>query len=265
MPQYWRSPNRFTRGSMCWPPLCSLTSDRRSAQQKYTLNWPGTWPELASRVNQGQLGPLHEVGDAPTAKLSLHQLSLKGWRWTNIQGKNLWLGNQDQEGDIPILGIGMSCNNTRVPHPNILTLRPSPTDWQALLCLSQPSAISPHWQVAQLLPEWSSPAPPATGILKQDVEWWHPHTYWRMPPPQQEPMDECQPKEPVKKQDRFNLDEDLGDDPSLPMDLTTFLEGALPKSGIMLQAPLFPWLCIPHSCFMTMATSANPHTWEEFT
>ena len=36
------------------------------------------------------------------------------------------------------------------------------------------------------------------------------------PPPQQEPMDECPPKEPVKKWVRFNLDDDLSDDPHCP-------------------------------------------------
>ena len=37
-------------------------------------------------------------------------------------------------------------------------------------------------------------------------------------------MDECSPKDPVKKQVRFNVEEDLGDDPTLPTDLTTFLQ-----------------------------------------
>ena len=44
-------------------------------------------------------------------------------------------------------------------------------------------------------------------------------------PPQQEPMEGCIPKELVKKQVRFHVDEDLGDDPTLPTDLTYILEG----------------------------------------
>ena len=39
--------------------------------------------------------------------------------------------------------------------------------------------------------------------------------------------------------------------------------GALPKSGITIQAPLFPWPWIPHHCLMKMATSTDPHTQEE--
>ena len=48
----------------------------------------------------------------------------------------------------------------------------------------------------------------------------------------QEPMDECPPEDLAKKQLSFNLDDDLGDDLSLPMDLSTFLEGAWLKSWI---------------------------------
>ena len=45
----------------------------------YTKNWPNTWPELACRADQGQLGQLGKAGDDPTA-VPPHELGL------------LWLG-----------------------------------------------------------------------------------------------------------------------------------------------------------------------------
>ena len=44
-------------------------------------------------------------------------------------------------------------------------------------------------------------------------------------PPLQKPMEEHLPKRWMKKQVRFEKDEDLGDDPTLPTDLTAFLAG----------------------------------------
>ena len=49
------------------------------------------------------------------------------------------------------------------------------------------------------------------------------------PSPLQEPLAECPPEDPAKKQVRFDMDEDLGDDPTLPTYLTTFLEGGTAK------------------------------------
>ena len=112
--------------------------------------------------------------------------------------------------------------------------------------------------MAQLLPGWSSP--PAMGIPKQDVERWHSHAHWRMSSLPQEPMDECPPKDPVKKQVRFCIDEDLGDDPTLPTDLTNFLEGDSAEEWHNTQSPPFPWPWIPHSHLAMMATSTIPHT-----
>ena len=60
----------------------------------------------------------------------------------------------------------------------------------------------------------------------------------RCPPPPQEPMEGCPPKDPVKKHIRFNYDDDFSDDPSLTTDLATIM-GALLKSGKTLQALLF--------------------------
>ena len=97
---------------------------------------------LASRVDQGQVGPFHKVGDAPMAILP-HELSLlqpdpEGHLWPNIPGKNLQQGDPDQEGNNPVLGIGMSCSDAGVPCPNIQVLGPSPTD-PAGTCLPLPA------------------------------------------------------------------------------------------------------------------------------
>ena len=65
---------------------------------------------------------LLKVGDAPTA-VPPHKLSLSwalGWqRQPNIQEKTFWQGNSDQEGDVPIPGVGTGWNGAGVPHPNI--------------------------------------------------------------------------------------------------------------------------------------------------
>ena len=53
-------------------------------------------------------------------------------------------------------------------------------------------------------------------------------------------LDEYPPKDPVKKQLRFNVDEDLGDDPTLPMDLTTFLEEGIAKEWDNAPSPSIP-------------------------
>ena len=71
------------------------------------------------------------------------------------------------------------------------------------------------------------------------------------------------PKNQRKKQVRFNLDEDFGDDPSLPTDLTTFLERSTTKKWDNTPRPSVPLTMDPHSWLMTMASSAYPHTWEE--
>ena len=42
-------------------------------------------------------------------------------------------------------------------------------------------------------------------------------------------MDECTPKDQKKKQVRFNIREDLGSDPTLPTELTTFLVEGMAK------------------------------------
>ena len=50
-----------------------------------------------------------------------------------------------------------------------------------------------------------------------------------LPAPLQQPMQECTPKDWRKKQIRFDIGEDLGIDPTQPMQLTTFLAGGMAK------------------------------------
>ena len=56
------------------------------------------------------------------------------------------------------------------------------------------------------------------------------------PPLLQEPMDKCPPKDQVKKQIRFYIDEDFGDDPILP----NFLEGDSAKVWDNVPSPSIP-------------------------
>ena len=59
-------------------------------------------------------------------------------------------------------------------------------------------------------------------------------------PPLQEPMEECPPKDQTKKQVRFNVDEGMGGDTTLPMDLTTFLVGGTAEEWDNTPSPCTP-------------------------
>ena len=69
----------------------------------------------------------------------------------------------------------------------------------------------------------------------------------------------------MKKQVRFYIDEDLGDDPTLPMDLTNFLEGDTAEEWDNTPSSCIPLTVDPHSDLAMMATSATPSTQEELT
>ena len=121
-----------------------------------------------------------------------------------------------QEGDIPFLGVGTGQGSARVPHLNIQVgashplsaphehILPTSSSGHSLedlhlhprLCKSQ----SRVWQDDALIPtEEHSPL--------------------------QEPMEEHQPRQQMKKEVRCDVEEELDDDPTLPLDLTTFLVG----------------------------------------
>ena len=80
----------------------------------------------------------------------------------------------------------------------------------------------------------------ALGILKQAQRDDAPMHTKGCPPPPQEPVEECLPKDWMKKQVRFNVDEDLGNDPPLPMDLTTFPAGGTAEEWDNAPSPLLP-------------------------
>ena len=151
------------------------------------------------------------------AEPSLLQLSLRGQKWPNVPGKTLWPDDQDQGGDITVPGVGTSHKDTRFPCCNI----------QAGISLPLPA---PQW----LHPndKWLSHSLGDLHLNPQPQESWS--RVWRgdtptytegWPYPLQEPMEECSPEDWTKKQVRFNVDEDLDNDPTLAMDLTTFQEG----------------------------------------
>ena len=62
-------------------------------------------------------------------------------------------------------------------------------------------------------------------------------------------MKECLLEQWMKKQVRFDMDEELGDDPTLPLDLTTFIVGGMaeelddapnPSTPLPLDSPQLP-------------------------
>ena len=71
------------------------------------------------------------------------------------------------------------------------------------------------------------------------MERWHPHTYQEHPPPQ-EPIEEHPPKQETKKQVGFEVEDDLGNNSTLHMDLTTFLAGARAKESDDALSPSTP-------------------------
>ena len=86
------------------------------------------------------------------------------------------------------------------------------------------------------------------------------------PLPLQEPMEEFPSKDQTKKQVRFNVDEALGDDPTLPLDLTTFQVGCTAKEWDNTPSPSIPLSVDPpqphcssgHQCHPTHTVGAHP-------
>ena len=148
-------------------------------------------------------------------KLSLPQLVLRGQSQPNVQEKTLQPGNQDLEGGIPIPGIGTGHNGTGVSCPNIQANNslPHPASHDHVPLTSSSAAL---WVISTCTQGHKNPEagcgevmPPH--ILKGVFLY---RNLWR-----------STPKDYMKKQVRFNVDEDLGNDPTMPTDLTTFLVG----------------------------------------
>ena len=77
-------------------------------------------------------------------------------------------------------------------------------------------------------------------------------------PPPQGSMEENLPEQQSKKQVRFKVKEEFGDDPTLPLDLITFLVGVMAEYKKMLPTPLLPCSWNPHSCLPAKAPGAIP-------
>ena len=76
-------------------------------------------------------------------------------------------------------------------------------------------------------------------------------------------MEECAPKDQMKKQVWFNMEEDLSSDPTLPTELTTFLAGVTAKEWDNDPSPSIPLSMDPPQLPPTVATSTIPSTWKE--
>ena len=122
------------------------------------------------------------------------------------------------------------------------------------------------WWVAQLLPRWSPPAPMARRMQEQDKERWCLHTYERVPSSSTGTYGGMLPEEQMKKQVRFNVDEDFGNDSTLPMDLTTFLVGGTATEWDNTLSPSIPLSVDPpqpphskgHQCHPTNTGRGSP-------
>ena len=206
---------------MCWPPVCSHHQPQEECIAELHLELAQHMARVGLQSKPGMARPLCKVRDTPTAILphecGLIHLGPGRQGWPSIQRKTLCLVDWEQEGNIPIPGTGMSCSDARVPHPNIQVLRPSPADLAGthlplpalhnLIPLMSSSATP--WVIFTCTPSQGNPE---AGCWEVGI----PYAHWSMPPPPQEPMDEYPPKDLVKKQVIFNLDDDVGDDLHCP-------------------------------------------------
>ena len=69
----------------------------------------------------------------------------------------------------------------------------------------------------------------------------------------------------MRKKVQFDVEDDLGEDPHLPVNLTSFLQRATADQWKTLQAKLLFWPWTLHEYLGMMTTSIIPSTWAEFT
>ena len=89
-----------------------------SAWWSCTKNLPGAWPGQVYRVKLGQLYPLQDAKDIPAVTLCQGpvppQLDLRGWNWSS-DWKKMPLQDNQSQGGIPILGVGIGWGGIRAP------------------------------------------------------------------------------------------------------------------------------------------------------
>ena len=194
---------------------------------------PNAWPELAYRVNLSQLGPHHKAEDNSVPVLP-QKISLP------------WLGLSDridQTSKRRSLNRVISIRKVRLPFQGQGQVKMVP---KSLASMVKHKSSSPS-------PQQSHPADKWLSCFLWDLHlhprsWESPSQAWRGDaptnnkdhPPLQESMEEHPPKQWIKKQVWFNTDEELGDDPTLSQDQTTFLVGGTAEEQDDAPSPSTP-------------------------
>ena len=160
----------------------------------------------------------------------LLQPSLRGQRQPNIPEKTHQLGNQNQGGSIPALGVGMICKDTRVLCLNLQE--------GASLLFSVPTVTS-YWWAAQQLP-WGSPPAPRTMKSWYRAQRCDAPTHTKQCPPSAGAHGGVWPQRLEEEAGQVHVREDLGSDPTLPTELTTFLAGGMTKEQEDVPSPSTP-------------------------
>ena len=179
------------------------TDNKMSAWGSCAKNSPGTWPGLACKVKLVQLGPLWEARDDPAAIL-LHrpnppQPGLRGQSQPSDLEKTPWWDDLGWEADGPILGEGIGWWGARAPPLHALTGASHPP-----LALHDPvmltSGSATPWNISTCN-QWPMSLGAGHGKITSPIE----------------------DRPPRRKQVRSDVDEELGNDPTLPPGLTLFL------------------------------------------
>ena len=145
-------------------------------------------------------------------------LGLGGQSQASDQEKMAWQDDQGWEGNAPVLGKGIGWSSTRGPLPQTLSQCQSPF---------------PNLQQSHPTNEWLSHSMEDLHIQLRSHKSWSRAWWDDAPTPTEE-----KPKR--KKQVRFDVDEELGNDPTLPWGLTLFLAEGIAEEQDDIPSPSTP-------------------------
>ena len=107
-------------------------------------------------------------------------------------------------------------------------------------------------------------SPTGVGIKESDGEWGCSHICWRMPSSSTETSGRMSTLRLGAEEGLIQPRQWFGKPPSLPKDLFNLLGYDATTEQNDAPTNWIPWLQVPCSCHMTMATSAVPHRPKEF-
>ena len=211
--------NKSTGESVQSHPKYSAADSKMNAWGSCTKNSPSVWPGLAYRVKPAWLGPLQEAWDAPTAILPMGLSSLS-WtsgvesaKWLREDTPEAWLGSSR---DIPIIEEGMGQSGIRAPPLNSQASTSHPPQ--------PPQSCPANEQLSHFMEDLNLQLRPH--VSRSRAQWGDVPT--------------STVEKPRKKQVRLDVDKELGNNPTLPQDLTLFLVEGVGKEQDDTPSPFIP-------------------------